>query len=213
MTDEILISYREMKQTIGRILFAKGLVRGHVYPVRDFLLRCQAHSQTGLAALRDAAELEAWSGTAVHTSGDHVQVDGGGFPLFVAAPRILDIAELLDRPTHMRIDDFTGAMVLPGLIHEIAAHGARAQVVGGQEQAFLEISLQPAVGEVATGGSSIDHELDLLVNGGYVAANLWAELSRLSEEALTPEFDGSQTHAGASIFDSDGRIVGDLAES
>jgi hypothetical protein len=56
------------------------------------------------------------------------------------------------------------------------------------------------------------HIAALLTSGVTLDAEQWWRLYRFSSDALTPDSVLSRTHAGASAYDANGRVIGEIGE-
>ncbi|WP_031465318.1 hypothetical protein [Sciscionella sediminilitoris] len=206
MESELIVSLRECRLVLGRVLRVLGVPRAAVPAIRDTALVAESAGLGGIAALH--AGLEALRSGAHRTCrwserGEVLEIDADGRHAFAVAPDLLDLAAARCRragSARLRVT----AVAEPGLLR-VLEHQAPAQ----------RLSLDFANGEIRArpGPGSTRWPLDpLLHNGTRVDPELWWSLYRLAGQALTPDSAASRRHAGRSLFDELGNIVGEVGE-
>jgi hypothetical protein len=214
----ITISLRECLLVSGRVLRTTGLSRGACYAVRDAVVAAEAAGLSGLRALRDGWDaIRATAGVrpdvTVPPGTGPVTVVGNGMHALVIAPDLLDLAVArAHRAGLVRLEVFE--VVVPELLAVLpylaAEHGIAMSVDIGRriDGPAVRITAQPAgVGAVLPSyGNGIVH------HGTDVEPALWWELFHQGNALLTPDTAISRRHAGRSVFDENGELLGELGE-
>ncbi|GAA1789253.1 hypothetical protein HC028_14795 [Planosporangium flavigriseum] len=203
------ISLREARVTVGRTLWLTGIPLGAAPSARETVIACEAVGLAGFRRLRDDFDLLTESvgrRLALRSDGADVVVDGTGVHAFFAVPGLLDVAALtVARHAHarVRVDGVTRPDLLAVLPH-LAQDGLRVDVQ------FLS---PESVEIVAERGAADASPVDAVATQGMpVDADLYWELYRLSDRALTPDSPLSRNHTGRSVFNENGEVIGELGE-
>lgn len=233
----INVSHRELRFTLGRLLHVAGLPSGCVYPVRDCLLDAQSVGIDALAALdRTLPALPGRLGqvTVVDSAPGRLTIDCLGQPSYLVAPAIVEALAVTAGPLTVEainvlepalIAGITATAYLYGLAVSMDApfvcHGmppaggerGAAEVEHGPGTAVLTVTQSDdRPSDVASPNALGDAARRLLADGAEIEPELWWRMYELSNEALTPDSDSSRHHAGASLLDQGGKIIGEVGE-
>jgi hypothetical protein len=166
-----------------------------------------------------------------------INLDCHDQPAIVMAPAVLDLA-VGSVHRHglavVRVRNVRHPLLLAGLVGSAERHSVRLVVVAPERAAELVVGAEEpgrealrcvaASGDVLVMGAPMRtaHAADPLVTltgntqvaratreGLSVPTELWWHLFHKSNEALSPDSPVSRQHAGASVLDADGHIVGD----
>ncbi|WP_125609734.1 hypothetical protein [Specibacter cremeus] len=240
MNATIDVSLRELKFTVGRALHAAGVAAGAVNPVRDLLVDAQALGHDALAELhRSLPQLPAHHGAIrVSRLNGHLSIDGLGQPAFLIAPAVLDLG-VAEAAGHggavVEVSNCTGPGMLAALAGRAHLHGLDVSVLAGSGRGVTTtVGQQPgrawtngttapgalllfSAGDRAAGpptprDAAGGHIARLLADGSRVDADLWWAVYDISNGALTPDSILSRQHAGSSVLDEFGQIVGEIGE-
>lgn len=208
------ISHRELRFTIGRALHAAGLAAGAVNPVRDVLVDAQGCGVDVVSVLLDAIpRLPGRHGQVTWTvSSGRLLVDAGGQPAFLVAPAALDLAAVAarrDGAVTVEISESWATETLAGLPGRGLTRGIRVSAPKGAVFTAVPGPAGQPPSPLAAGGWHVSR---LLSDGASVPAELWWRLYHYSSDALTPDSELSRTHAGASAYDANGRVIGEIGE-
>jgi hypothetical protein len=213
------ISLRECALVTGRVLRYAGLPRGVVPGVRDAIVAAEAADMQGLQALADDFEhicasvhrrptmSRAHDGTVLHMHGMHA---------FVAAPDVLDVAVSdahAGGGVNLEVSDVLRPELL-GVLEIIAVEqGLRLMTTpraGGNNDERGEVRL---TGRLATDLPLRADALGrLLRQGTDIESDLWWHLFHLGNRLLTPDSPVSRQHAGRSVLDENGEVLGEIGE-
>lgn len=232
----INVSHRELRFTIGRLLYVAGLPAGCVYPVRDCLLDAQSLGLDALAALeRSFSTMPASLGRIQSArSGDRLVIDALAQPSYLVAPAVLETiaVESAREPLTVEITNVLEPALLAGLaatdyLYDLTIKlDAPFSCTGqpplvGQSQPAVENARTAVLIATAHHGRPQDvaspsalgaAAQKLLARGIDLDADLWWRMYELSNDALTPDSDSSRHHAGASLLDQGGKIIGEVGE-
>lgn len=218
VTGEIAVSVREARIVVERFLSVAGVPMGAVAPIRDVVVDAQA---LGLPALEHLArDFDAppefrpvrWSVADTGT----VAVDGHGQSACFVAPDVLDLAvATADRlgASVVEVENVAHPQFLTALSASAHLYGVHLGVImpSGASGVLARIvctlvSRDP--GEPAE-GAAVQRALR---DGFMVDAELWWTLWDRANHALAPDSILSRTHAGASVYDDAGQLLGELGE-
>ncbi|WP_306321952.1 MULTISPECIES: hypothetical protein [unclassified Streptomyces] len=205
------VSLRESRLVVGRVLRALGVPRGAVNAARDTTVVADALGLDALRLLHDDAETVRRTAAAHNhrrTEGPDTTVDARGRHALVAAPDLLDLAVALTH-RHVRARVAVLDVVRPELLDVLPVRAAEFGVAVTVSEDGGRRVLECAPLREAAPADPLDH---VLRHGLDVSADLWWNLFRLGNEALTPDSALSRQHTGRSVFDESGRIVGEVGE-
>jgi hypothetical protein len=240
VTGEIAVSVREARIVVERFLSVVGVPMGAVAPIRDVIVDAQALGLPALEHLgHDLAAPQAFR--AVHWSvadPGTVSVDGHGLSACLVAPDVLDLAVAYAHRLGAAVVE-VGNVAHP---HFLAALTASAHLYGvhlgvglpsGDLWVARGATREPLVrlADAAAGASEgVTRIVCTVVSRGHgdradsaavqralrdgftVDAELWWTLWDRANQALAPDSMLSRTHAGASVYDDAGRLLGELGE-
>jgi hypothetical protein len=205
--ETMMLSIREVRMIVERILLSLHIPEGFVPAVRDCVLYSQIASLGGLAMLgRDCETLKQARPSALRIRDEGaVQVlDGSNQHAWIAAPSLLDL--VLARARAGRGGEIVAENVaepaeLALLIDMAGRYGAKIDVNVSGGRATVRV--------VSDNGSNPDAAMiHALAHGTPVGKTLWAELYARSHDALTPDSIESRRHAGPVMVDAQGRVHG-----
>lgn len=219
MTD-INVSLRELKLVVGRLLFVSGLPRGCVYPVRDVLVDAQTLGLDAVQSLEDTLDRLPGDAGAVLVRAESpgsLIVDAVGAPSYLVAPAILDLMVAAVRRRGAS-DVQVVNVALPGLLRalEVSAtrHGVGIELCEtADERARLRgaAGIQP-IDDPTDPAALTEVQLRAVRAGFDIDVDLWWRMAKPSDDDLTPDSDLSRRHAGASLLDAGGKIIGEVGE-
>lgn len=202
----LTVSLRECRLVVGRALRVLGVPRGAVPAIRDSFLTAEVHGFGGLAILREGTESlrqTAHLACTVHGSGAEREVEAHGRHALAVVPDLLDLgsATLHRHGTALlRVRSAHRPETLEVLTASAGGFGLTARV-SGDEVSFARAPVDPV------------WPLEpLLRSGAEVTDDLWWSLYELGNQALTEDSPLSRQHAGRSLFDEQGNIVGEIGE-
>ncbi len=201
LTGPIVISLREARLVVERILLLSPVPPGLMQDVRETVLISQMLGLGGFSTLLDgyteltAAAVPSLEGTNLRCHGAHA---------WLVAPAIADLAveaAFVGGGT-LHVTGIRAPEELPTVTGLAARHGAQLRVTEAGEVTSL-----PATG--APPKSRIDALTWRMVREGFpVFGSLWWRLYHLSNRALSPDSLVSRRHAGHIVVREDGSIVG-----
>ena len=201
LTGPIVISLREARLVVERILLLAPVPPGLVPDVRESVLVSQMLGLGGFSLLLDSyAELSA--GAAPSLEGESLHCHGAH--AWLVAPAVADLAveAAFAGGGTFRVSDVRAPAELATATGLAARHGAQVQL-----GAAGEIIALPAAG--APPASRLDALAWRMVCDGFpVLGSLWWRLYHLSNGALTPDSLVSRRHAGHIVVHADGSITG-----
>ncbi|WP_285630621.1 hypothetical protein [Actinoallomurus iriomotensis] len=205
--DVINVSLRECRLVGYRVLWHHGAPAGAIPAIVDAIVAAEAAGLEGLRALHaDGAAIGATAARPVTytRAGDELVIDAAGKHALAAVPDIVDLAAALGDAAVL----VTGAErdeLLAVLPHVAPDHGLALAPDGPGR-----FRCRPATPSYE--GSGPPSAAGILHDGTDVPAHLWWALFHLGNLALTPDSVVSRRHTGRSVFDAQGRIVGELGE-
>lgn len=208
--DVINVSLRECRLVAYRVLWHHEAPAGTIPAVVDAIVAAEAAGLGGLRALHaDAAAIGATAPRPVTyaEAGDELVIDAAGKHALAAVPDVIDLAAALagaDGRT-VRVTGAERDELLAVLPHVAPDHGL-ALVPDGPGR----FTCRPAA--PSYDGPGLPSAAGILRDGTDVPAELWWALFHLGNLALTPDSVVSRRHTGRSVFDAQGRIVGELGE-
>jgi hypothetical protein len=206
--DPINVSLRECRLVAYRVLWHHGAPVGTIPAIVDAIVAAEAAGLEGLRALHaDAPAIGATAARPVTyaEAGDELVIDVAGKHALAAVPDVIDLAAALasdDRRT-VRIAGAERDGLLAVLPHVAPDHGLALTPAGPGR-----FTCRP----VASARDGLPSAAGILRDGTDVPAELWWALFHLGNLALTPDSPVSRRHTGRSVFDAQGRIVGELGE-
>lgn len=204
----VVLSVRETRMIVERILLTTGLPDGFVPAAGNCVLYSQALGLGGLAALETVLDdLKGADCTALRLVEDRPEtsaLDGGGLHAWLIANDALELALARHRAGAVgqvevrNVSSPDELLVMEGLAYR---HDARADVVLVAGGAKVRI--------VADRTGEPDVVMDAALRDGFaVSRRLWRSLFDRSGDALTPDSIESRRHAGPVMVDAEGRIHG-----
>lgn len=212
--DTVLLSVRETRLIVERILLLTDLPKGSVVATRELILAGQGVGKPALSHLlshfeplrsMDPARLNLKSEGAARSS-----FDADGQHAWAVGPTLLDLAIDLARSrgegevvaTNVREPVFLDALRPLG-----SRYHAEITVTGdGRGTVSIRATDRRAPQHDP---NDIDPYLAGMLRHGFsVPRSLWLELYHLSNQSLTPDSVVSRRHAGPIIVDDNGRIIG-----
>lgn len=212
--DEVLLSVRETRLIVERILLLTGLPRGSVTAVREAILACEGQEPGALAHLRDEfTQLKGMNPAGIFFSeaAGKAEVDAGGEHAWSVMPALVELAVELSRRLgtatlsvhNVRLPAFLSALTPLALRHHVSLG-----ITITDDGALIRGSDRSA-GASAISGNDIDPFMARMLREGFrVSRQLWSDLYHLSNQSLTPDSVVSRRHAGPIIVDENGRIIG-----
>jgi len=201
----LLLSLRECRLILERLVQAAGAPPGLLHAVRDCALYSAILPGPGLAAM--AGHLEALRASkplrlALTEKGDRLVADANGQHAWYAAPTILDLAVARYRLTGI------GNVVVENL-----AEPGELRIVAGLAEPYGLLGVATPRGDAVTIAGPRPAEaataLECLRRDGLpTPAAVWWPLYHASHAALAPDTFESRRHAGTVRVEADGRIVG-----
>lgn len=211
---DVLLSVRETRLIVERILLLTDLPAGTVSAVREMVIAAEAVGRNGLKHLfSDFEVLRSMNPARLILRGESdggLVADADGEHAWAVAPSLLELAVAHCRQGreatlvvhHLHEPDLLEALpslalrYQAGLTVESLVDGSRRIVAADRRRA-----------------DGADHDLDpflmsMLRNGFVVPRSLWSDLYHLSNQSLTPDSVVSRRHAGPIIVDENGRIIG-----
>jgi hypothetical protein len=241
VTGEISVSVREARIVVERFLTVAGLPMGAVAPIRDVVVDAEILGLRALEHLdREFGELAAFHPVRWTDEGaGHVCIDGGDMPALVVAPDVLDLVVAAARRTGAAVADvrdvveprflaaLTASAYLYGIQLGVHLPSGESWIARGRTQEPLRALATPGQAPPAGGatrlvctalsggaGERVESATTLraLRDGFMVDAELWWSLWDRANRALAPDSLVSRTHAGASVYDDSGQVLGELGE-
>jgi hypothetical protein len=205
----LLISLREARLVVQRILLVAGLPGGLTADVGDAIVYAQAMGLRAFDRLL-AIHAELWEGrvpiTVSRDAQGATQLDCHGGHAWLVAPSLLDLlAECHDEGRAAvliasRVADM-GQLALLTAFAQRSGHRVRVEL--GRSARITALSTPTCV------QGSIDPFLrEVLKDGLDVDAALWWQLYHLSNRSLSPDSVQSRRHAGPIIVAADGGVIG-----
>lgn len=213
---DVLLSVRETRLMVERIMLLTGLPPGAVHAAREMVLAAEGLGLNGLTHLRDAFEsLRGMQPTKLKPLNDaelDAQLDAQGEHAWSVGPAALDIAVAAacatGKPASVLLRNVAHGEFLAALAP--LALRQQAEVSVTREADGFRIAATDKRGQIAAADAiGTDRFLaDMLKRGFPVERALWADIYELSNRSLTPDSVVSRRHAGPIILDEQGRIIG-----
>jgi hypothetical protein len=204
---EVVLSVRETRMIVERILLTLNLPAGFVPAVGNCILYSQALLRGGLAHLQETMNtIAAARLSEIRLIDDRsgLVLDGGGNHAWLVMHDALDLAlaeHRLGGKGALEITNVSAGselFVIEGLAER---HRARAKIQATTSGAHVGIVADRLPGEDAVMWRA-------LRDGFAVSSELWRSLYERSGEALTPDSIESRRHAGPVMVDAQGRVHG-----
>lgn len=199
LTGPIVISLREARLVVERILLLSPVPPGLAPDVRETVLISQMLGLGGFSALLEhyaeltPAAAPTLEGTELHCQGAHA---------WLVAPAIADLAveAAFAGGGTLHVTGVRAPAELPTVTGLASRHGAQLRLDG------VAITALPAT---VAPTSRMDALTWRMVRNGFpVLGSLWWRLYHLSNEALSPDLLVSRRHAGHMVVREDGTVIG-----
>jgi hypothetical protein len=213
VTGQIDVAVREARIVVERFLSVVGVPMGAVAPIRDVIVDAAA---LGLPALEHLARdfdpapglrPVRWSAPEPGT----VAVDGDGQSACLVAPDVLDLAVATAHRAGsavVEVRNVSHPRFLAALTASAHLYGVHLAVgLPADDVTRIFATVVPR----AEPADSVAVQRALR-DGFAVDAELWWTLWERANEALAPDSVLSRTHAGASVYDDAGQLLGELGE-
>ena len=201
-TTPMMLSVREIRMIVERILLHAGLPQGLIPDVRDAVLYSHAQGLGGLPMFKQVFAVTSTGAPAPMTA-DGSTLDAGGNHAWTVAPSAIDLALAAfrngDGPlTVVRLREADELRLLAGFA---ARYGAAADVtVANEATARIRIISE---------GIARDTVFEAALAAGLpVPRALWHDLYVFSHRALAKDSVESRRHAGPVMVDAEGRVHG-----
>jgi len=210
----LTISVREARLIVERILLTLDLGSGYAPSVRDVVLTSQSLGRAGFVGLADTRRQASLKAGAAHLA--NVSVQRKASDIMVTAPQLhawLVLPIWLDQIVAQVRQD--GACVCsisgvtePAELAAIVPHAARygIRVAFDLEEDGGRVHAQAAAGDDAAVSNPCLQQA--LREGFDVAEAQWWPLYEASKKALSPDSVTSRRHAGPTIVQDDGTVIG-----
>ncbi|GAB1578981.1 hypothetical protein [Bordetella petrii] len=211
---ELRISVREARLIAERILLTCGAPAGYAAALRDTALASQG---LGLSGLRGLASPQARAALAadlarlgdIREEIDAGRFDGAGLHAWCVAPLLADLLVAAMRKSGcpaVRVRHVREPAELMCVAPLAGQHGLRLDCEPHADGATLRPRwLDPLPGAWDTRDPLLAHGLR---HGYPMPEDLWWELYAASNKALSPDSVASRRHAGPTIVQDDGTVIG-----
>lgn len=205
-SDTLILSVRELRLILERLVQAAGTPGGLLHSVRDCAFYSAVLPGPGLAGI--AQQIEHLRASRIAPlddvgSGETLTIDCVGQHAWTVAETLLDLAAERFRLTGK------GAVLALNL-----TEAAELRVVCGLAERFgLTADIEPKGDgvqiSVAARPSAMRSTIDMVRRDGFAAAaSSWWPLYHASHDALMPDSFESRRHAGTVRVEADGRVIG-----
>lgn len=212
-TDDVLLSVRETRLIVERILLLTDLPSGSTTAVREAILACEGLELGALAHLRDDFDsLKAMQPARVFysESDGRAEIDAQGEHAWSVMPSLVElVVDLCHRQTTASLAVHNVHM--PAMLAALTPLALRHQIGIGitvTDDGALVRGVDRSNGSKGL-GNDIDPFLARMLREGFrTPRQLWSDLYHLSNRSLTPDSVVSRRHAGPIIVDENGRVIG-----
>lgn len=214
-SSDVLLSVRETRLIVERILLLTDLPAGSVSAVRELILAGEAISKPALRHLLSHFEpLRGMNPARLQLKSEDAArliVNADGEHAWAVGPALLDLVVDLCRQRgkaeimveNLREKDFLEALPMVALRYH-----TELTVVGRGMGAVTVAAIDRRATPMERQGDLDPFLLSMLRDGFIVPRSLWSELYHLSNQSLTPDSVVSRRHAGPIIIDDNGRVIG-----
>ncbi|WP_374631913.1 hypothetical protein [Ferrovibrio sp.] len=209
---DVLLSVRETRLMVERIMLLTGLPPGAVSAAREMVIAAEGLGLNGLVHLRDNFDsLRGMQPTRLKLLSDD-ELDAQNEHAWSVGPAVLDIAVAqafeTGKPASLLLRNVRHGEFLAALVP--LALRQQADVTVAAEGNAYRITAADKRGQIAAADSvGTDAFLAGMLKRGFPTERaLWADIYELSNRSLTPDSVVSRRHAGPIILDDQGRIIG-----
>ena len=222
--DEILLSVRETRLIVERILLLTDLPRGSVTAVREAILACEGHGLGALAHLRDDFDnISAMQPARVFffEADGKAELDAKGEHAWAIMPSLVElVVEQCRRPVagqaagcgtaSLAVHDVRMPAMLAALTPLALRHQVSLGITITDDGALIRgADRSTETSAIAMSSNDLDPFLSRMLREGFhTPRQLWSDLYHLSNRSLTPDSVVSRRHAGPIIVDENGRVIG-----
>jgi hypothetical protein len=222
--DEILLSVRETRLIVERILLLTDLPRGSVTAVREAILACEGQRLGALAHLRDDFDsIRAMQPARVFffEADGKAELDAKGEHAWAIMPSLVElVVEQCRRPVagqaagrgtaSLAVHDVRMPAMLAALTPLALRHQVSLGITITDDGALIRASdRSTGTNAITMSSNDLDPFLSRMLREGFrTPRQLWSDLYHLSNQSLTPDSVVSRRHAGPIIVDENGRIIG-----
>jgi len=213
---DVLLSVRETRLMVERIMLLTGLPSGAVHAAREMVIAAEGLGLKGLAHLRDTFEtLRGMQPTQLKLLSE-TELDAQNEHAWSVGPAALDlaVAQAFDtgKPASLLLYNVRHGEFLTALTPLALRQQAEVQVTVAvtQKGEAYRIEATDRRGQMQAADTvGTDYFLAGMLKHGFpVERALWADIYELSNRSLTPDSVVSRRHAGPIILDDQGRIIG-----